>query len=221
MKLPIYIKSPAPNYKQFYLFFGVVLFGIGIVGQYFWSHLSLQFGLICMAALATFVVGFTKHFEPVMSVILDNETLQYCHRYGQWVINWSNISRIHIPVFTYALEQRDISYIGIKINELEQLTEHFSPRLASRIIHEHRDILALAVSQGDMTAAQVQINFSPFKFPSGYQVTGPLAACLYQMEMFEKVYGAHLFIPFSCFSESPTNIITQMNAVLNATRRRR
>lgn len=219
MKLPISFNSPAPNYKQFYIFVGLVLFCIGVLGQYIWGHLSLQFGLLCLGALAIFVIGFTKHFEPSVSVNITDDNLQYCHRYGQWSAHWHNVSRIHIPVFSYGLEQREVPYIGIKINELEELVEHFSPRLASRIIHEHRDILALAVSQGDITPAQVQINFSPFKFPSGYQITGPLAACLYQMEMFEKVYGAHLFIPFSCLCAQPMDVVKQMNHVLKTTRK--
>ena len=96
-----------------------------------------------------------------------------------------------------------------RIDELEELVDYFSPRLASRIIHEHRDILALAISQGDVTTSDVQVNFNPYKFNSGYQVSGPLATCLHQMDILESVYGAHLFIPFSCFSEQPADIVQQ------------
>lgn len=215
MTQPTIIKSPAPNNKQIYMVAGVLLILIGVTGQSFWPDLKLQFGLLCLAALSVFVIGVIKHLEPAVSLIFDHKKLQYFHRYGQWTVQWSNVSRVHIPVFSYALEHREISYIGLKVNDLEALVDQFSPRLASRIIHEHRDILALAVSQGDATRAQVQINFDPFKFPSGYQVAGPMAACLHQMQMFEKVYGAHLFIPFSGFSQPPQDIVNQMNALRN------
>lgn len=210
MKQPIIIYSPAPNYKQFYMVVGVALLLIGMGGQSLWPDLILQFGMLCLAALTLFMIGFTKQFEPIVSLIFDNKTLQYFHRYGQWSVNWSNVNRVHIPVFHYALEHRKVSYIGIKLNELEELVDQFSPRLASRIIHEHRDLLALAVSQGDATRSDVQINFNPYKFASGYKVTGPMATCLHQMDLFAKVYGAHLFIPFSSFSELPDEIVNKI-----------
>jgi len=213
MTPPTIIKSPASNYKQYFIAFGVVLLLLGIAGQSQWQDLRLQFGLLCLAALSLIVIGIVKHFEPSISLIFDHKKLQYFHRYGQWTLQWSNICRVHIPVFNYALEQREISYIDIKINDLEFLIDQFSPRLASRIIHEHRDLLALAISQGEVKSAQVQINFNAYKFPSGYQVTGPMAACLYQMEMLESVYGAHLFIPFSGFNEPPQDIVAQLNAI--------
>jgi len=216
MTQPVIIKSPSPNYKHFYMVVGAVSLLIGMSGQSLWPSLKLQFGVLCLAALSCFVIGVIKHFEPAVSLIFDNKKLTYFHRYGQWSIRWENVARVHIPVFHYGLEHREISYIGVKLNELEELTDQFSPRLASRIIHEHRDILALAVSQGDMTAGQVQINFDTYKFASGYQVTGPMAACLHQMEILEKVYGAHLFIPFSGFSQPPQDIVQQMTLVQKA-----
>lgn len=213
MTQPIHIKSPAPNYKTVYMVVGVLAILIGMGGQSIWPNLKLQFGMLCLAALSCFVIGVIKHFEPAISLIFDDKKLTYFHRYGQWSVSWNNVTRIHIPVFHYGLEHREISYIGIKLNDLEALTDQFSPRLASRIIHEHRDILALAISQGDVTAAQVQINFNAYKFASGYQVTGPMAACLHQMEVLEKVYGAHLFIPFSGFSQPAQEIVNQMTLV--------
>lgn len=210
MTKPVTIYSPAPSYKQFYMVAGIALLLIGMSGQSLWPAFQLQFGMLCLAALTLFMIGFTKQFEPAISLIFDKQTLQYFHRYGQWSVDWKNVSRVHIPVFHYALEHRKISYIGVKLHELEELVDQFSPRLASRIIHEHRDILALAISQGDATRADVQINFSPYKFTSGYKVTGPIATCLHQMDLLEKVYGAHLLIPFSSFSELPNDIIKQM-----------
>jgi len=213
MTQPTIIKSPARHYKQFFVVIGAVLLLVGIIGQSQWQGFTMQFSILCLGALSLIVIGIVKHFEPAISLKFDKKTLQYFHRYGQWTLQWNNISRVHIPVFNYALEQRNISYIGIKINDLEALVDQFSPRLASRIIHEHRDILALAISQGEVKSSQVQINFNAYKFPSGYQVTGPMAACLYQMEMLERVYGAHLFIPFSGFSEPPQDVVAALNAI--------
>lgn len=213
MKLPCSIYSPAPNFKRFYMLAGIGVMSIAITGQLIWPQWLLLFGIMCLAAVAIFLVGFTKHFEPTISLALSRDTLRYFHRYGTWSLDWSCVSRIHIPRFTYGLEQREISYIGIKINDLESLVEKFSPRLASRIIHEHRDILALAISQGEMNSAQAQINFLPYKFESGYQVDGPLAACLHQMEQLNAAYGAHLYVPFSCFSVDANELVNQMNII--------
>ena len=213
MKLPIYIESPAPNFKRFFMLGGAFLLALAIAGQLLWPSMVLQFGILCLAAVSLISVGIAKHFEPPISVSLTKNSVRYFHRYGQWKLAWTNISRIHIPRFYHQLDHREISYIGVKVDDLEELIDNVSPRFASRIIHEHRDILALAISQGDIKAAQAQINLSPFKLPSGFQITGPLAPFFHQMILLEKLYGAHLFIPFSGFTRSPQEVVNQMNVI--------
>ncbi|MGB1297588.1 MAG: DUF2982 domain-containing protein [Psychrobium sp.] len=213
MKLPLRIKSPAPNYKQFFMVAGVVLLVLAIMGQLWWPSLSLQFGLLCLAAVSLFFIGIAKHFEPSISLELTQQSLRYFHRYGRWKLDWENISRIHIPRFYYQLQQKETHYIGVKVIDLEKLIDNVSPRLASRIIHEHRDILALAISQGDLTTSEAQIDLTPFKMPSGFQVGGPLAPFFHQMVLLEKHYGAHLFIPFSSFNEAADEVVNRMNTI--------
>ncbi|MGB0897696.1 MAG: DUF2982 domain-containing protein [Psychrobium sp.] len=213
MKFPIHITSPAPNFKQFFILAGGLILVLAITGQIIWPTLALQLSLVCLGAVALISIGIAKHLEPAISIKLTENSIRYFHRYGQWKLDWSNINRIYIPRFYHQLEHREISYIGIKINDLEAFIDNVSPRFASRIIHEHRDILALAISQGDINIAQAQINLSAFKLPSGFEIKGPLAPFFHQMILLERVYGAHLFIPFSGLTMPPNDIINQMNVI--------
>jgi len=182
-----------------------------LIAQVILPQLKRQLMLLALVSVVLIAAGFATRLEPAVSLVFSASKLRYFHRYGQWSLPWQHIARVFQPSFTHALERIDIPYIGIKLNDIEIISERVSPRLASRLIHEQRDILVLACQQGEITKQQLQLNFSPYQMPSGFAVTGPIAAWLHQMEILHQAYGAHLFVPHSCFSQSSDELISLIN----------
>jgi len=190
---------------------GLALFCGVLVAQLAVPQFKSQLMLLALVAVVLMVAGVATRLEPKISLSLSSNKLRYFHRYGQWSLPWESVVRVFQPSFSYALERRDIHYIGIKLSDVEVISERISPRLASRLIHEQRDILVLACQQGEITQQQLQLNFSSYKMPSGFEVTGPIAAWLHQVEVLHQAYGAHLFVPTSCFSQSADELIKLLN----------
>lgn len=163
--------------------------------------------VIALIGVVMIAAGLAGKLEPAVSMSLSDSKLRYFHRYGQWSMPWQNIQRVFQPSFNYNLEQKSIPYIGLKLKDIECVYERISPRLASRLIHEQRDIMVLACQQGDISHEQMQLNFSPYKTKSGYQLTGPIAGFMHQMAVLHQAYGAHLFIPTSSFVQSSDELI--------------
>jgi len=152
---------------------------------------------VCMLA-ATLAIGL----EPRHSLSLSLQRLRYFHRYGQWSVQWNNISRVFQPSFSEGLERKHIPYIAIKLNNLENIAQQISPRLASRLIHEQRGLMILACQLGEISPEQLQLNMANYKMPAGYAITGPIAAWLHQADALAQAYGGHLFIPLNCTYQS-------------------
>ncbi len=205
------IASPARRHQKPLIIAGVILFAGVIMLQPTFPQLKPQLLLVALIGVVLIAAGFAIKLEPAISMSLSQTKLRYFHRYGQWSVPWQNIQRVFQPSFTYQLEQKEIPYIAIRLDDIEVIIERISPRLASRLIHEQRDIMVLACQQGDIAPEQVQINFAPYKTRSGYQLNGPIAGFLHQVTVLNKAYGAHLFIPTSCFTQSSSELIELLN----------
>jgi len=75
------------------------------------------------------------------------------------------------------------------------LAKQISPRLANRLIHEQKPLLAFAVKQQRLTLEQCQLSFEPFELPSGELLKGPLAAFFHHCTVLKTAFGYHLFLP--------------------------
>lgn len=182
-----------------------------IVAQSLFEPIRTQLMLVALIALVMMAAGIATRLEPAISLSLSDNKLRYYHRYGQWTQHWSDVSRIFQPSFSHGLTSHNIPYIGIKLKDLESIAEKISPRLASRLIHEQRDIVVLARQQGELSNEQATINFAPYKTNNGYQITGPVAAWLHHVEGLHQAYGAHLYVPHSATSLSSEQLVTLLS----------
>jgi hypothetical protein len=90
-----------------------------------------------------------------------------------------------------------LPFVGIRLTAIATLATSISPRLANRLIHEQRPLLAIAIRLQLISFEQSQLNFSPFTLANGEKIKGPLAAFLHHSSVLHNALGYHLFIPES------------------------
>lgn len=192
----INIKAQASHHGMFLVLTGWVLFLLTLlVAQSYWQSIKLILMFILLVALVIIITGVTKLLQPRFSYHLTPESLQYQHIYGNWQLAWQQIQAIRPIRETYGLSIVELSYIGIRLHDLETLTTQISPRLANRLIHEQQPLLKFAVVQQLLSLEQIQINFTPFILQSGVQISGPIAAFLHHCESLHSALGYHLYLP--------------------------
>jgi len=205
------IRTPTRRNKLFSLLAGGLLWFGSTVLVYQWPVLQLAILLGYLAGALLIFVGFLKYSEPEYSLALGQHSLQYIHRYGRWSIEWQDIILVAHPSIRYGLERCDIPYLGIKLNDVAAVAHSVSPRLASRQIHEQRDILMLAHQQELLSLEQITINFSEYKLTNNQVIKGPRAAWLHQMAALRSAYGYDLYLPITSFAHSPAQMIALLN----------
>jgi hypothetical protein len=205
------IRSPTRRNKLFSLLCGGLLCVISTVVAFWWPKLELLILLGYLSGVLLIFVGILKYSEPVHSLSLTKQTLSYVHRYGGWSIRWHDVMLVSHPSVSIGLERCYIPYIGIKLRNVTGVAHSVSPRLASRQIHEQRDILMLAHQQELLSLEQITINFSDFTLDNNESINGPRAAWLHQTQALRSAYGCDLYVPITSFTQSPQ----QMVAILN------
>jgi hypothetical protein len=195
--LPIInIKAQANHHAAFLIVLGIALFFVVLIlAQWYWRQYQLVMIFAYLTTLLTVFTGLVKRLEPRFSFTLSPNKMTYHHRYGQWKLQWLQIKRIAIVKETAGLESLALPYIGLKLNDFEEILGNISPRLANRITHEQKPLISFAIRYNLMKLEQGVIRFEPYKLSSGEQVRGPLAAFLYHSEALHNAFGYHLFIP--------------------------
>lgn len=166
-----------------------------LVGQYYWHQLKLVLIFIVLATLVIMVTGLTKVLQPRFSYSITPVRLNYQHICGNWQLTWQQIQAIKPIRETYGLSTLDLPYIGIRLNNLDELAKQISPRLANRLMHEQKPLLKFAYVQQLLSLEQIQINFSPFITQSGGNISGPIAAFLHHCKSLQSALGYHLYLP--------------------------
>lgn len=202
------IESPARRNKLFSVLLGVLLCLASTVVAKWWPQLQWQVMLGWLSGILLVCIGLLKYYEPIYSLSLTQNKLTYFHRYGHWSINWLDISLVTQPSFSYGLERRYIPYLGIKLRDLTGVVQTVSPRLASRQIHEQRDILALACQQDLISIDEATLNLSAYQLANNDEVSGPRAAWLHQMKALHRAYGCDLYIPITSFGQLPEHMVS-------------
>ncbi len=128
--------------------------------------------------------------------------MSFFHQVGHWQLSWQQIQSINPLRETSGLSNIDLPYLGIRLVELASLVKQISPRLANRLIHEQKPLIAFAINHQLMSWEQSQLNFSPYQLPSSELVKGPLAAFLHHSQTLYNSFGYHLVIPESCIDRS-------------------
>lgn len=192
----IKIKAQSNHHAVFLMLMALVLFVTTlIISQNYWRQIQLVLTFIYLAELVIFITGLAKYLQPKHSLCLTPSSLKYQHNYGHWQLDWQNVQRISLIHGTLGLTQIRLPYIGIRLLQLATLANKISPRLANRLIHEQRPLLAFAIRLEFITLEQSQLNFTEFVLPSGEVLKGPLAAFFHHSSVLEKALGYHLFLP--------------------------
>jgi len=205
------IATPTRRNKLFSLLAGALLWLISTVVSFQLPALQLVILLGYLGGALLIFVSFLKYSEPIHSLSLNQEGLRYIHRYGSWSVAWQDIVLVSHPSIEYGMERRDLPYLGIKLNNVMGVADTVSPRLASRQIHEQRDILMLAHQQKLLSLAQITINFSDYKLSNSDVINGPKAAWLHQMKALRLAYGCDLYLPISSFGQTPQQMVALLN----------
>jgi len=192
----INIKAQSNHHALFLMLIaGLIAFFTLVFSQDYWHQYRLVLTFIYLSGLVIFITGLAKYLQPKFSLCLTPEGIKYQHRYGYWQVGWRQIQRISLIKETIGLQQIELPYIGIHLIQLSSLAKQISPRLANRLIHEQKPLLAFAVKQQRLTLEQCQLSFEPFELPSGELLKGPLAAFFHHCTVLKTAFGYHLFLP--------------------------
>lgn len=195
--LPIIrIKAQSNHHALFLMLLAfLIIFTTQAFSQGYWQQYQLVLIFIYLCAIVIFITGLAKYLEPRFSLYLSPKGIKYQHRYGHWQVDWRHIQRISLINETLGLEQIKLPYVGIHLIQLSSLAEQISPRLANRLIHEQKPLLAFAIRQKLLTLEQCQLCFDPFELPSGELLKGPLAAFFHHCTVLQSALGYHLYLP--------------------------
>lgn len=192
----INIKAQSSHHALFLMLVALfITFSTLVFSQGYWRQFQLVFTFIYLCSLVIFITGLAKYLEPKYSLCLNPNNIKYQHRYGHWKIDWLQIQRISLINETSGLSTIQLPYIGIRLIDLSTLADKISPRLANRLIHEQKPLVAFAMSQKLLPRDQSLLNFDPFVLSSGEILTGPLAAFLHHSTLLNQALGYHLFLP--------------------------
>ena len=91
------------------------------------------------------LLGIGKVIEPPVSLSITPEQITYLHRRGSWTISWDNIVRFDVPRVNRMLDLEDAPYLGFRLYDIDEVLQSISPRLASALLFEQRQLLTLAL----------------------------------------------------------------------------
>ena len=194
----IKIKAQANHHGWFLILIGcIALLIILVISHYFWRELRLILIYVILLTLVIILTGILKRLEPKYSLVLTPDNIRYFHKFGYWQLSWQQIQNISQVKETCGLTRLELPYIGIRLVDIESLINQISLRLANRLIHEQRTLIAFAIANQLLSLEQGKLNFSPYQLRSGKLVKGPLAAFLHHSKILYTGFGFHLFIPES------------------------
>ncbi|RHW74695.1 DUF2982 domain-containing protein [Colwellia sp. RSH04] len=194
----IQVKAHTNKHARFLVALGILLLLLNsIISSYWWNELRLVLMFVYLASMVVVITGIAKLSEPRFSLTITPNNIIYHHRYGQWQLPWSQIKRLGLVRETYGLSQVELPYIGIKLTDLNAIAKQISPRLANRLIHEQKPLIAFAIKCQLMSIEQGVMSFEPCKLANGQILKGPLAAFIHHSKALDSALGFHLFIPHS------------------------
>lgn len=164
--------------------------------------------------LAGVALGIGKLREPEYSLLLNQAGITYQHTRGHWQVLWQDIQRIDIPYIDHGLEKKALPYVAIRLSSQTQLLSTISPRLASYLMIEQKDI-AIAALKNDFANWQCADGSCPsealYNF-ADYQgkdkvYKGLLAMFAHRIAVLRNKLGYELYIPASALDCQPDEFV--------------
>lgn len=165
-------------------------------------------------SLAGIFVGLMKLREPEYSLLLDEFGVKYLHARGSWQIPWSDIQRIDVPTITRGLDKKHLPYVALRLKSQLQLLDNISPRLASYLVTEQRELI-IAALQDDFADWQCKDGTCPseilYKFDD-YQTESKIYRGLkgmlgHRLATLRGKLGYDVYIPASALDREPQEFV--------------
>ena len=143
------------------------------------------------------LLGIGKLIEPPVSLVITPEGIQYLHRRGEWHIRWENIIRFDVPRVNRVLDLEDAPFIGFRLHNVEDVLDNISPRLASALLFEQRQLLTMALRH----QAPDREDYTPYfdipdsyTSPNGKVYKGLIGVFGKRMEQMRELLGYDLYV---------------------------
>ena len=143
------------------------------------------------------LLGIGKLIEPPVSLVITQEGIQYLHRRGEWHIRWENIIRFDVPRVNRVLDLEDAPFIGFRLHNVEEVLDEISPRLASALLFEQRQLLTMALRH----QAPDREDYTPYfdipdsyTSPNGKVYKGLIGVFGKRMEQMRELLGYDLYV---------------------------
>ncbi|MCK7459090.1 DUF2982 domain-containing protein [Idiomarina aminovorans] len=143
------------------------------------------------------LLGIGKIIEPPISLVITPEGIRYLHRRGQWNIRWENIIRYDVPRVNRLLELEDAPYLGFRLYHVEEVLNDISPRLASALLFEQRQLLTMALRHQAPDRQDYTAYFDipdSYISPNGTVYKGLIGVFGKRMEQMRELLGYDLYV---------------------------
>lgn len=181
-------------------FCGIALLILALTVFIHLARSSVPTGLTVVlgATAAIFMLlGLGKLIEPPVSLVITPEHIQFLHRRGRWQVDWDNIIRFDIPRVNRLLELEDAPFLGFRLHDVDPVLQSISPRLASALLFEQRQLLTLGLRHEHPERTDYDQYFDiPDRYvsPSGTVYKGLIASFGLRMEHLRELLGYDLYV---------------------------
>ncbi len=200
MPKSIWIRSKASNNAKSLVMLGSILVLAGISILYVPAMLvSLLASILFFLAYLGIRVGLEKWMQPVYSVVLCYDHLQFHHRYGGWCLPWEELQRIDVPRLHDGLNWQEMNYVGLRLKQPDFVLDSLSPRLCAHLLTEQRAALLASLKRScshcqDSQVSEHLIEDDYYKSTSGKIYTGLSGMFANRMKKLRELTGYDLLI---------------------------
>ena len=143
------------------------------------------------------LLGIGKLIEPPVSLTITPEQITYLHRRGSWQISWENIIRYDVPRVSRLLDLEDAPFLGFRLHDVDEVLQSISPRLASALLFEQRQLLTMALRHQRPDQNDYSEYFEiPDRYvsPNGIVYKGLIASFAVRMHQLRDLLGYDLYV---------------------------
>lgn len=176
----------------------VLLFALLVFLHLVRDDIPIAISVVLGATSGIFLLlGIGKVIEPPVSLTITEEGIRYFHRRGQWKVRWENIIRYDVPRVNRVMELEDAPFLGFRLHHIEEVLDDISPRLASALLFEQRQLLTMALRH----QAPEREDYTPYFdipdsyiSPNGTVYKGLIGVFGKRMEQMRELLGYDLYV---------------------------
>ncbi|MFT5808126.1 MAG: hypothetical protein ACI9LG_002427 [Moritella dasanensis] len=170
---------------------------------------SLYFPLFAGSLVVGFIlllVGIVKINDVDYRFSLTNEGIHYFTSRGGFTILWQDIQRIDIPRINDGLALKDLPYIGIRLNQRENLINSASLPTLSHMLLEQRALIMLTDPNSTLYGNADNMLYPNVKVTHNYK--GLQAMFINRMHYLHDTLGYDIYFPEDDLDRPPAEFVT-------------